>query len=312
MELLEFIEKINDKDVVSSLRYIGIKSNNYYPIFISFMVNSVARNTNNQVIKYEVSDLSLDEIKTHLSMTMLGQRCIYWIQNLSEVEPRFLKEFLLYVEQASYEHLLIIPLDLIAPLKETNGGMLITIPDHLNDEHIIALTESMLEEKDHLFMQRVIKYRKKIDPDTLFLLQAYARVLGRRVDLFFDTWYDRVIEPEHSLFSLSQLLFGKQRIAFYKSWQIIRPQYAEEFWIVFWLEQFWQAMIFMEQTKKIGPQEARKYVSRLPFSFMQKDYRFTQISTLQRTYEFLYTVDHDMKNGAGSHGIDLALCHYFK
>src|SRR5205807_225901 len=102
-----------------------------------------------------------------------------------------------------------------------------------------------------------------------------------------------------------QYFFSKQKSNFFSLWGELRLQYPDEFWVVFWSEQLWQAIVFCEEASRNGAARAKSLVNRLPFSFMQKDWQSYKNDELISAHDFLYSIDYSLKNSAGTFGIDL-------
>lgn len=158
---------------------------------------------------------------------------------------------------------------------------------------------------DHEFVQQVFKRVPTMSIDTACLLLHYQQVMGKNKAYFFEVWFDRLIEPKRSLFTLSQHFFARDARAFYELWVPLSAHYPPEFWVAFWSEQLWQGMIFIAEAKQQGPLCARKAVSRLPFSFMQKDWQKYTIAQLAAAHHELYRIDYAHKHGSQLDGIPL-------
>ena len=128
----------------------------------------------------------------------------------------------------------------------------------------------------------------------------------------FLQFIEKIMGPEGSLFVLSQHFFAKERALFFEMWRAIEQNFPPEFWVAHWSEQLWQASLFIIQAKDQGPLAARKGINRLPFSFMQRDWKRYTPRELCAAHNFLYSVDYGLKNGYASHGIELFLEHFLQ
>ncbi len=144
-----------------------------------------------------------------------------------------------------------------------------------------------------------------ISLETAALFLAYLAVGGSAGKDAFSKWSERLIAPDRSLFKLAQFLFSKDRVQFMSLWQAVRSDYPSEFWIAFWSEQLWQAHIFVTIALQGDLVLAKKSVNRLPFSFMQRDWKSYKVRELAAAHSILYGVDHASKNGVGGAGLDL-------
>ena len=121
-----------------------------------------------------------------------------------------------------------------------------------------------------------------------------------------------MLKSESSLFTLSQLFFAKQPEAFYRYLATIESVYPEQFWISFWSEQLYRAFFYVTYMKKGNQGEAQKIGARLPFSFLQRDWRKHEPADLASSHAFLYELDSALKNGRGELGFDRFYHKFFK
>jgi hypothetical protein len=121
-----------------------------------------------------------------------------------------------------------------------------------------------------------------------------------------------MLKPESSLFTLSQLFFAKQPEAFYRYLATIESVYPEQFWISFWSEQLYRAFFYVTYMKKGNQSEAQKIGTRLPFSFLQRDWRKHEPAHLAQAHAFLYELDSALKNSRGELGFDRFYHNFFK
>lgn len=121
-----------------------------------------------------------------------------------------------------------------------------------------------------------------------------------------------MLKSESSLFTLSQLFFAKQPEAFYRYLATIQSMYPEQFWISFWSEQLYRAFFYVTYMKKGNQSEAQKIGARLPFSFLQRDWRKHESAALASSHAFLYELDSALKNSRGELGFDRFYHNFFK
>jgi hypothetical protein len=146
--------------------------------------------------------------------------------------------------------------------------------------------------------------------DSLVILANYAMVLGRNTDAFVREWLPKIIIPESSLFTLSQYFFSKKSVQFWNAWNSIKDEYPATFWTVYWSEQIWRAYYVITMQQKNNIIDARKMAYRLPFSFIQKDWRDISLESLSKAHAMLYDIEWRIKNGGSEQHFDL-LFHTF-
>lgn len=253
----------------------------------------------------DVAQFEYGALIAQFETSFLGQRQYYWLQDCSALESGYKKKLLAYLATYGGPHHIALFLD--SGAKQTVSCMIIDMPVIVDGQLYQDVFKLLYpqQQNDLAFVQQVMQRTKTLSVDTACLMMQYQQVIGRRSQDFFAQLFDVLMVPDKSLFVLSQHLFAKQRSAFVQSWQQVMNDYPAEFWIAFWSEQLWQAYIFVNEAQRSNPAIARKLVTRLPFSFMQKDWRAFQPAELVRAHEFIYGLDYKLKNGAGTCGLDL-------
>ena len=159
--------------------------------------------------------------------------------------------------------------------------------------------------KPSQFSEQLFRQRATIDLEQALSLMRYDMVVGKNKEDFFASYIPLLVKHEESLFALSQYFFALQQEKFFTALAPLELVYPIEFWIAFWLEQVWQALIFVDTAFKQGPLAAKSYVSRLPFSFTQKDWKHFSSAELIEAHEKLYIFDYMFKNGVSSAGLHI-------
>jgi hypothetical protein len=118
--------------------------------------------------------------------------------------------------------------------------------------------------------------------------------------------------PELSLFTLSQYFFARDGMRFFKQWSILKDQYAAPFWISFWSEQLWRASSFIELSEQHNFAEAKRISFKLPFSFIQRDWKNVTVQELKRAHDVLYHCDCAIKNGGDPNVLELFYTDYLQ
>ena len=147
-------------------------------------------------------------------------------------------------------------------------------------------------------------YTDHLSLDSACLLAHYEVVVGKGVADFFSQWGLQIMEPASSLFTLSQHLFGKKRSPFFRQWAAIAPLYMPAFWASFWADQIWRAYIFCDLMKKQKYTESKKAQYKLPFSFINRDWKSYSATELRNAHQLLSTMDFQLKNGGSEIGLE--------
>lgn len=270
--------------------------------FSQFFVN--AKKNGLQLTIFNLEDVELAHFFAATQMSFLGQTSVFWCTGLIDCAVAKKKELQSYLVNYVGPHKLIIWSDQVLHERA------IEIPAKVD--------QKMFKELWYLlypgiaFPELVLSVFGKnigLDWDAACMLMQYVRVCaGDELALKrFNEIGRKIILPEKSLFTLSQYFFSKNQAMFLAAWRAVESDFPHEFWTVFWSEQLWQASLFVTQAVQVGPQAARKGINRLPFSFMQQDWRGYTVRELCVAHNFLYRVDFGMKNGYYEHGLELFL-----
>jgi len=162
-----------------------------------------------------------------------------------------------------------------------------------------------------IFVKKLFAKTRQLKLEAACSVIRYAVLAGTGVDYFFEHWFPTIIEPDTSLFTLSQYFFAKNRRAFFKLWATVKDDYVPIFWVSFWSEQVWRAAQYV-QLKQQGQQtEARKIGFRLPFSFLQRDWRQLNVDELEKAHHLLYSTDFMIKNGSNPSLLEFVYVNFF-
>ncbi|MBN2267002.1 MAG: hypothetical protein JW725_01525 [Candidatus Babeliaceae bacterium] len=142
--------------------------------------------------------------------------------------------------------------------------------------------------------------------DACMLLRYQVLGVWDRVEA---CWLSRLLPADRSLYTLGQYFFARDVKRFMAAWWDIRFLYPPEFWIVFWLDLLWQAWLTVT-TMRAGGTVDRRQSYRLPFSFLQRDWKRYQARDLVVAHNALYGVDYTLKAGGNEHVLEHFLCRF--
>ncbi len=279
----------------------------HYPLyFFSLFFEHLKKK---QSINYQARDVNTENfalLQASLEMSFLGEKNLVWLKNLSTLDAVTQKKIISYCAQYTGPHQLSFFIEDSLPFSSSTT-LTITLPTTIDTQLYQQLYKFFYDTAPDNNFFTVCAEQKKLDLESTCLLMRYQTLLGRNSSQFIEQWLDRIISSEKSLFTLTGYFFAKNKKNFWLAWHTLETEYPEEFWIVFWSEQLWQAHLFVHQLQQ-SPQsaaEAKKLVSRLPFSFTQKDWRNYATQELIAAHTFLYSYDYRLKNGLTSLGLDL-------
>ena len=147
--------------------------------------------------------------------------------------------------------------------------------------------------------------------DVVSMLINYCAVTSNRLTDELKEKMTAIIEPELSLFSLSQAFFAKHKKQFFELWKERHTDYTMPFWIAYWSEQVWRAYHVVMFLKHNNFPAARRFSYRLPSSFIKNDWRHCSLKELEQAYKMLYEIDFLFKTGSTFCSLDLWYCKYF-
>ncbi|MGZ6254748.1 MAG: hypothetical protein ACXWL5_02080 [Candidatus Chromulinivorax sp.] len=251
--------------------------------------------------------------KVQLSTSFLGMSCLYWLGNLTVVKGKqkddlfaFLKNYdgphkiILFLDNLSFEqqHIMHIPLKDAYFLQDAK-----TFCGSLNLQQVSKVA---------FFLQQIYKIKNSYTLDELCFMMQYQHTVPADAKEFYQTWINRLVVPESSLFTLSQLFFEKKAEQFFTMWFSIKDMYGEIFWVSYWSEQLYKAYFFIRFTQDQNFAAAKQMSFGLPFSFMKTTYKQYQLDELQRAHDKLFFIDCALKNGGNNYLIDQWYVDFFE
>lgn len=278
--------------------------------------------------------MELDALKGQLEMSFLGTRLVYFVKYVHTLDEAAKKSWESFVKKYEGPHCIIyakvsartsksastriqpaMPLSEHADSNEPSGGtasayanarVLISI-DQVDMKLYQTLAQFLYPDVtlDSYFLSQLFHQQETLSLDDACRMMAYQATVGRKCEPFFSQWLSRLIVPQKSFFTLSQYLFAKRPQLFLEQWNLCKGEYPPEFWIAYWSEQLWQAMLFVQRARVEGVLEAKKGTYRLPFSFLNKDWALHTPESIAAAHEALYRFDHNLKNGGTGNGLEL-------
>jgi hypothetical protein len=314
MDIFSFINTLHKSpELLSGISLFFFKCEYISSLFIGELISSIKKIS---VLPVSIIDLhvySLEQLKPQLETSFLGLQKLYIVKNIDKLTSSYKKEWSLYLKLYSGPHTIYF-FDTDAIAYNKSGLLIIEIPKTVSLNHYKQLGSVLFNAQESHFAysaSKIFDNRSFITLDDACILLNYQKILGKDVGVFLEEWIDKIIEPERSLFTLSSLLFARQSKDFFNYLSRFN-QYPPEFWVSFWADQVWQAYIFITRAELMNLSEAKKGITKLPFSFLNKDWRKHTVSSLSQAHYALYEVDYRLKNGAGNYGLDLWYYTFFQ
>lgn len=301
---LEMFSAACQQQTLAELPVILFSAKVYPVLFFSALLQKLRVSYQPVIKTVAYEGCSFSSIVAQLSTTFLGQQDFLWLGNSALIENASDRKQLLTLV-AGYEgpHVLIgfIPTeDIPKSVKYT-----ISLDEPLSALERQKLLAFLYPHVAPAVVEDLLKTVRTISLDHLVMVAQYAGVLGKNTQQFKQQWLTEVIEPEASLFALSQYFFARKQEFFWPLWELLKDQYAAPFWTTYWSEQLWRAhyVIKLYQEQKIT--DAKQLSFRLPFSFLQKDWKYLSLDELKNAHDFLYQGDYAFKNGNSEFFLDV-------
>ena len=283
-----------------------IVSNIYHPLFVSFLLRAVQNTVDAPFVHLGLSDRQ-NEIEHKLSMLFLGQQQWYWLGSLDTLSTQQRSFWMKYLTHYSGPH--VVWCHTKEQVSFTKKRCVITLPEMLDYgefKDIACCFFPTLSEKRCRLFRSLFKEQNMLPLDAACVIMQYARVLSvQQIPEFINEWVDVLLVPVHSLFTLSTLFFAKDSSKFFSLWALLGRAYSVHFWISYWSEQVFRShqYICAKQVKDFS--SAKKYAYRLPFSFIQRDWKKYTTEELRVAHQRLYDLDFRLKQGGNERFLDL-------
>lgn len=296
---MNFKQLLTSSDLLSKNAVLGIKADEYPLLFLNRFLDFVQKKVSMSKRTLDLQATEIPQIVAQLEMSFLGQNNLYWLGDLSDLSVKAYAYWLTYL--ASYKG----PHKLVFFTKKDvkdDAVMLIDLPQKVDR----AIYKSMIlpflwSEENHetilMMLEYVFKQTGTLSLDQAVRLTDYALVVGAGRRVFVDSWIDALVQPESSLFNLSGALFSGNKKKFFEQWKKIKSEYEFPFWIAYFSEQFFRASYYVSYKKQNDLLQAKKIGFRLPFSFLQKDWKRWDCSLFQKAHQQVYDLDVQLKNG---------------
>ncbi|MBA3954019.1 hypothetical protein H0X48_01750 [Candidatus Dependentiae bacterium] len=308
MNILSFIETISrSPEILSGISVCFFKLTSLSPLYVAEITRFLKSQPFLCVNPLDLDTVPLEQAQAQLQMSFLGTKHFYVLKNIQALEIATKKKWLSFIKNYKGPHTIAL-FDATADFVASSDCLVIDIPEKVTLEEYRRLV-AVLYPKDHVasIAETVVKLFEKqttIVVDTACILIAYQNMLGTSADQFLQQIITKVIPADKSFFTLSGLLFARQRKDFFSS-LVNFKDYPDEFWTVFWSDQLWQATLFVAKAQETSVQEAKQLGFKLPFSFINKDWRLYTPELLAQAHQFLYSLDYRLKNGGGDYGLEL-------
>ena len=256
-------------------------------------------------------------IGQHLSQSILGSTSFFWLGDVSVTKPSKQEQRLLdFMMNYSGPHTIAFFLSSSVGTKPPQGPgkVVIQLEEAISASdalHAVAAMGISLDTQKRAIFTSFFSKTKTLSLDAVCRLAMHLDVISLK-SLETDPGYiERLIDSPQTLTVLAQYFFAKQAGAFFKIWKAMKPQYPDVFWFTFWSEQLWRAssVIWYMEQKQFASVKRSSF--RLPYSFINLDWKKTSPQELAKAYTFLYSLDFALKTSTSSDALELFFLNYF-
>lgn len=290
-----------------------IRSEHHAPSFMHLIVQALARIS--QVPLIRSINLASEEganITQRLAMSFLGVTEFYYLTGAQELSDKKIEQLRALLASYQGPHIALLALTK-EDNKEFGDGILLTQEPTLQETvQLLALLEQQeqVRARIELFFTALYKRGYKFSLDEIARLLPYAQLVGARVDEFAAAVLPKVIASDHTLFELATAFFARDTETFKTLYEALAQEFQTPFWLTYFSEQAFRAYWYIVYKHAGKLVEAQKIGYRLPFSFLQKDWRHHDKDALLKLHDRLYQCDSDFKLGASEQCIELLLLSY--
>jgi len=303
---------------------IGLQSSIYPLLFLKKLREYLQIKTGLETVAIDMNIADPVQIKSQLEMSFLGQRNLYWLGDISQLSLKGYAKWITYLSSYSGPHLIV-----FFTTKAIKSIEIVLLPEQIGFQFYKQLLSLWLVGKQDSSVQFASQYsaasRQTQDEQVVYNAELifktvgtipfdqavritdYGLVLGSGRKAFIQSWLESVIKSETSLFKLSGALFAGDKKGFLQQWKLMRRQYEFPFWLAYFSEQFFRAYHYIQYRQQNSLVEAKKIGFKLPFSFLQRDWRKYESNVLLQAHQRVYELDFQLKNG----GSDLILNSFF-
>ncbi len=308
MKLTTFLTRCQKHEQLPPVLYFTGRD---YPVLATFHILSFFRKCEYQIKTLLLDSTDWSQVEMSLHTTFLGQSHCMWLGDVTSLDARSSKKVLTALAEYKGPHRVIC---FIGSTSTTTLSELNTVEcdQEFSKEDIEKIFQCFFSTSAEPFFKMLKQEYRSLSLDKILLIGYYSALVGSSTELFMRTWYEKLVVPEESLFTLAQSFFGRKKDLFFRSWNSLKDSYEGPFWTTFWSEQLWAASHVVSLRKAQKYHEAKQVSGRLPFAFLQKDWERYTAAELQEAHAFLYAVDCHIKSGGSELTIELFYTKFFE
>ena len=239
--------------------------------------------------------------------------CVYLLRGAQDIDKKYRQALFDYLGTYSGPHHVILFASQEDAMHYFSAQLVVSIPGVISAQLIGALAlwlKKKTTPQMQKYLQSLCAMYDTISLDQACMIVAYMQVIGKQEDCTYI--FERILESEKSLFTLSQYFFAKDSASFFKLWARFEAEYPITFWCTYWSEQLWRAYHARYFLEKNQMAQAKTVGARLPFSYLQRDWKKSTRVELKQAHQSIYELDNASKNTIETQvGIDLFYTKFF-
>jgi hypothetical protein len=321
MKLIEFLNQSKQKEFWHGSSVVCFKGESYYFLFFSALFDFLGKKELLPATRKNIfiTDIDKSKLFASLQQSFLGQTYFYWLgeytvsskdKNKLQMLDFLVKykgphniAFFLNTEKLTIKNLsLYKKVDFIEVENKVDKDLF---------QVFLKFFEYKISSKK-LGLIRKLLQTSAVSLDQVCILLQYLGLINDKMVDGFSQYLSSIISKEQpSLFLLSQHFFQRQAEPFFGIWSKLYKDYPDMFWISFWSEQIWKAYNVVKFLREKNFTQARSMSFRLPFTFINRDWKNFSLNELAKLYQFLYNIDFAIKTGSNFDSLDLFYFNHF-
>jgi len=304
----EFVNHINSKS------YTIIEDNTLSSLF-SYNILKLLNNKFNNVIQLDVENLSINDFDIFLFNNSIfnidNNVKIFFIKNISIVDKNIKKLWFNKIFNYNGIHKLIL---IVNELDLNNSNVkfdVYKIDKKINKVSCKKLYQFFSGKYIIKYMDYIYDIKDFYNIDELLILMNY-QYLVKNYDKDLTIFLNKLIFNKQSLFTLSSYFFALDKYNFFNYIEFIKYDYTPEFWLSYWADQIWQAIVYIDNIKNGKFSNSKIDFKGLPFSFFNKDFKiYIDNFLLENSYIFISNIVKNINSDINYNYLDLFYYKFF-
>lgn len=317
MQLKEFLTRYqSDKTMLEkqTITCFAIPEKCTFPIIFSSSCISLFKADGYHIETIDVSRINYSQVVSQLETSFLGMSLYYWLKGFDDIDSKYRSSLIEFLARYQGPHKIIIFISYAEITKLEKHHSIISLVNTVDTSLFTTILQFFKKKTAASIIKLVTQMMSDyntIDLDQACMVMNYMHVMGRS-DESTQQLFEKILESDRSLFILSQHFFSKDFSAFYSLWSRFESEYPMTFWTTFWSEQLWRAYHAHYFLKQNNVALAKSIGFRLPFTFMQRDWKKVTLRELKNAHQSMYELDLAYKNNIETQtGIDLFYSKFF-